>query len=154
MTFTAGQKLRASQLNNELGAAVQHDPLDSGTTTSTGYIQTLTGGTSPVGVAFVAPTSGKVYIHWGAGMFNSGAGSTFCAPEIRQGATIGSGTIFAGASDNVAIAHAGTAEEKTGRTRLITGLTAGNTYNVVLCYRVSSGTGTIRSKDVSAQPTT
>lgn len=159
MAFVAGQKLTAQAINDALGVATQHAPLDSGTTTSTGYVTTLTGGTSPVFTTFVAPTSGKVDIHWSAGLaITTGApGAVLAAPQIREGTSATSGTIFLAVADNLAIqnTHDNNADEiQVGRSYLVSGLTPGLTYNVALAYRVISGadTGTISRKAVSAHP--
>lgn len=157
-TFFAGARLTAQVLNDALGVSSQHAPLDSGTTTSTSYTTTLTGGTSPVFATFVAPTSGKVNIQWAAGLaITTGApGFALCAPQVREGTSPSSGTVFLTVSDNLAIqnTHAANTEEiQVGRSHLLTGLTPFLTYNVALLYRVSTAdTGTFSRKEVAAIP--
>lgn len=131
-----------------------HAPLDSGTTTSTSYTTTRASATSPVGKAFVAPPSGKVLIHWACGLQAPGTVDfVLCAFQIRTGTTLGSGTSVAAASDNRALQSTNTtAEKQAGRSGLVTGLTAGNDYNVTLMYRVSGGTGTISRIEVTVHP--
>lgn len=159
MAFLAGARLTAQSLNDTFQTAGQHAPLDSGTTSSTGYVTSLTGGTSPVFQTFVAPTSGKVDIRWSAGLaITVGApGSVLCGPQVREGTSATSGTIFLAVADNLAIqnTHDNNADEiQVGRSYIVSGLTPGQTYNVALAYRVLSGadTGTISRKAVSAIP--
>lgn len=114
-----------------------------GNTTSTGYIVNLTtAGTC--GVAFVAPPSGKVTVHFGTASYNGNANvDNKTAIRVGQTNVVGGGTEFYAATDNdmiltnvganVATRHVGFAE--------ITGLTEGNTYNACMAHRVSAGTG-------------
>lgn len=131
-----------------------HAPLDSGTTTSTAYTTTRAAATSPVGKSFTAPPSGKVKIHWACGLQAAGAVDyVLCSFQIRTGVTLGSGTSIVAASDNRARQLTNTAaEQQGGRTALVSGLTAGNAYNVTLMYRVSGGTGTISRVEVIVDP--
>lgn len=114
-----------------------------GNTTSTGYIVSLTtAGTC--GVAFVAPPSGKVTVHFGTASYNPSANvDDKTAIRVGTSSTVGGGTEVYAATDNdmiltnvaanLATRHSGFAE--------ITGLTPGNTYNACMAHRVSAGTG-------------
>lgn len=129
---------------------------DSGTVTSTTYTGARTGTTNVAGCAFIAPTSGKIKISWHAGVSNSSTTAfTLISFEVRQGSTVGSGTVIVTASDNVCIQHSGTTAEESKSTfyPLDAGqLVAGTQYNVRLMYRVSAGTGTINRPRVMAEP--
>lgn len=116
-----------------------------GTTTSTSYTATLTGGTA-CGLAFVAPASGKVLIHNVCDIKNSGAGYCSCAIELRTGGTIGSGTVVTSPGFDNNILQTGTAQVRCMVTEPVSGLTAGATYNVRQLYLVQSGTGTFSNK--------
>lgn len=121
----------------------------TGTTTSTTYTATLTGGTT-CGKVFVAPASGTVMIYVTCNGFNAG-GASFCAPEVRAGGSIGSGTVFLAASDPKSwIVQGGNSLAYT-YVLPVTGLTAGSTYNVRMMFRVSAGTGTFAWKELTVQ---
>lgn len=121
------------------------------TTTSTSY---TTSGTD-CAVSFVAPTTGRVIIHTIARCVNDGAtGGTLVAPETRTGGTVGSGTVVESAADTNGTSHYGTNFARGSATHLLTGLTAGSTYNVRLLMRVTAGTGSIANREVIIQPAT
>jgi hypothetical protein len=122
----------------------------SGTTTSTTYTATLTGGTA-CGIAFTAPASGKVEIFNNCALVNSGASHALCTIRVRTGATIGSGADVVAAADANAIYHVGTNELRFGNSYLLTGLTAGSSYNVQQLFRVTGGTGTFLNKSLIVQ---
>lgn len=121
----------------------------TGTTTSTAFTATLTGGTS-CGLAFVAPASGSVLIHNTMNGFNGG-GASFGAFEVRAGGTVGSGAVFQAAVDTKAIVL-GAASLAMTYTTLVTGLTPGSIYNVRQMFRVSAGTGTYAWKELCVGP--
>lgn len=127
----------------------------AGTTSSTSYTSTLTSGTA-CGVAFVAPTSGKVLVHNSALLDHSTTGTSWCSWILRTGASIGSGSTALGlsASDSRAIKHIGTSESRQGDTYLITGLTPGASYNIVQQFRTTGATATFSDKVLSVTPTT
>lgn len=91
---------------------------------------------------FIAGTTGKVRIDIAARMANSSTGQCLVAVEVRQGGTIGSGTIVLAAADQLAITQIGTNGTRTGVAVPLTGLTPGATYNARLLHRVSANTGT------------
>lgn len=156
MAFVAGQRLTAQHLNSTFETATQHAPLDLGTTTSTGFASTLTGGTSPVFTVFTAPLSGKVLINWAAGVYNTTTAQTvLCALQVRVGTSATVGTIFLAAADNLSIQTTDAAvnqEEQQGRGHLLSGLTAGTVYNAAMAFRVVGGTGAFARKSISAVP--
>jgi hypothetical protein len=120
----------------------------SGTTTSTTYTATLTGGTA-CGVAFTAPTSGRVLVINNSTITNSGANSTYCSYAVRTGGSIGSGTVFLAESDTNAAINQTTSAFRFGVSRVVEGLTAGSTYNVQQSFRVAAGTGTFSGKHLA-----
>lgn len=155
--FAAGQKLTATALNNAFGGAsaasvsVQHS--DAGTVTSTTYTADRTGTANEAGLAFVAPTTGKVHVHMNAGIFNSSAVPFNLASfEVRTGSTIGSGTVVFAASDAYALQHYGTGEDHHGATFEVAGLTAGSAYNIQLMYKTQSNTMTVDRPGIVVQP--
>jgi len=111
-----------------------------------------------LGTAFIAPPSGAVIIHWAARMTNTTAGgSAFSSPEIREGGTLGSGTVKYAASDNVStrITVGDTTEvQRYGCSHLYDTLTPGALYNVTLQHRVDpSPTGAfLAQRNVIVQP--
>lgn len=157
MAFLAGQRLSAQQLNDTLGVAVSDVEDAVGTLTATAYTATLTGGTA-CGVVFTAPLSGKIEVLYNSLMQNSAAGVTYSAPQIREGSTIGTGTLFLTADDTYALTFQTNANTlnvalRYGGNLYVSGLVAGRVYNVQLMHRVTAGTGTVSRKRLSIEPT-
>lgn len=147
----AGQIIRALDFE---GAATDSDTADELNFNSTSY----TLGSTTVGTAFVAPTSGTVDVTCSGRIHLNSATAIriLLAAEVRTGSTVGSGTVIAAANDNFALEVGQAANSRVGasRTRRITGLTAGVTYNVSLWHKnatsVVGGTqaGTVFDRDV------
>jgi hypothetical protein len=132
------------------GAASQTTITDADTTT-TGVITSITYAPSAVvvGVAFVAPPSGRVLVHLHgrlrivaiANAFVQG----FCAVAIRTGATIGSGTAVDSTPDDDRALEVQNATNVTGSQGRfaascvfpLSGLTPGSDYNAQAEQRVS-----------------
>jgi hypothetical protein len=114
----------------------------NGTTGSTTYTATFTGGTA-CGLAFTAPTSGKVEIFNDSEISNTG-GFTYVTVRVRTGAVVGSGSDVLAAGDENAVF--GTPPIRAGCSVLVTGLVAGNSYNAQQMIRVNASTGTAGKK--------
>jgi hypothetical protein len=149
----AGQTIKAAEFGT-----VYTDYQSDTRTTSSGSYGAGTGGTA-CGVAFTAPPSGKVLIHFkGRLSNNSASGWSFMAPAVRTGTTVGSGTSVLAASDENAVSfeqHATVGERMDiGATCLVTGLTAGASYNAMLEYKANGATGTssFTSRKIIVQP--
>lgn len=114
----------------------------NGTTTSSSYINSLTT-TGVHGVAFIAPPSGKIQIVGRAMGGNANAGSYAQIDyEVRQGSTIGSGTLVRTTNNNTAGIHQSATANAQGTMvtgGLLAGLTPGAAYNACLTYLSSSG---------------
>lgn len=124
----------------------------AGTTNSASYTATLTGGTT-CSVVFVAPPSGNVLIHNNCEpTASSTTQAAYCSFEVRAGATPGSGTVFLAAATNHAVMGFGNLTTGKGRTKLVTGLTPGSTYNARQLFLSTSGTATFEGKELIAQP--
>jgi hypothetical protein len=118
-----------------------------------------------VGVAFTAPTSGKVKITF-RGRFECKVNNSRCvvSAELATGATVGSGTVLNAAVDDEALettqsATAATTPAETrmngSQYRVISGLTAGTTYNAyVMAKGFAAAGGTVYSRGilVESQP--
>lgn len=128
--------------------AIGRPEIFSVTVTSVPYLADST----PYGATFVAPSHGAVVVHQAANLDNSGAERTYQTYEIREGATIGEGTIVVAAGDERAIMSLGADAMKFGRTRIESGLTPGKIYNVSLKVRVSGGTGTLFRRLLLVRP--
>ena len=125
------------------------------TATNTVFGVTTTGGTyEEVAVVFTAPTTGRVAIHTAARMTNSGANGTLVSPEIREGATIGSGTAVQSVGDGHGVANYTGTFVRAGATTYVEGLTPGNAYNVRLLHRATAGTATIALRELIVVPAT
>jgi hypothetical protein len=153
VALAAGQRLTAALLNGLFGTSASDSQPTQGTTTSTSYTATLTGGTA-CGVAFVAPASGKVTVHSSATLLNSTTGLSYVSFEIRAGGSIGSGTLFLAASDANAVQHVSTSVENQGKGIQVTGLVPGAVYNCRQMFKVGTAatTSTFNNKHLSVNP--
>ena len=108
------------------------------------------------GVSFVVPPNGMMNIDYGARMSNNAAGNaSLITIVIRDGATIGSGTIVVAASDNNSVEITNTAgnPDRQGVSYLFNTGTVGNTYNAYLEHKVApGGTGSFDRRYVTASP--
>lgn len=97
------------------------------------------------GVAFVAPPSGKVYVSFGGGLGTNAvvvSVGSWMSFEVRNGNTVGSGTVFLAADDSRSTGpyrpfntSVGTKYAPASQRLLVTGLTAGADYNVRTMFR-------------------
>jgi hypothetical protein len=138
------------------GSVIQGEPVaasdvedTSDTSTSTAY---TTADMTACGTSFVAAPSGKALVHISARIDNSGATSCFVSFEVRQGGVVGSGTVDLAADDTRAIKILQINQIMGGGTFTVTGLTAGNTYNVQMMHRVTGGTGTLENRHIVVEP--
>lgn len=126
------------------------------TVTSTTLGVATSGGTYvDCGIAFTAPTTGRVTIFHSADLSNA-SGGDFCLVDIvvREGGTVGAGTSFFTGSGPTAIYTTSGTRHRWGTANLLDGLTPGDTYNVRLEHRVTAGTGTILRRTVIVAPAT
>lgn len=114
---------------------------------------TTWGGSTVCGVAFSAPTTGRVLLHYAAELDNSSM-VTLVAPRVGDGATVGSGTEIVAPQDQIAISNAGTNQVRCGASLLVDGLTPGATYNAALSMRVTGGNGAVSRRIVIVAPAT
>lgn len=145
---------------NALTTAVAADANTEGPYSST----TATAGTNVCGVAFTAPASGSVLVHWHADFWSSQTDKvSFVSMEVRTGATVtagaGSGSQVVASNSNDSLKVAGSvtagveARVAAGTFRLITGLTPGNSYHVRLMHFTEvSGNITVFYRKVMVQP--
>jgi hypothetical protein len=110
----------------------------TGTTTSTSFTPTLTGGTT-TSVTLVTGTTALV--SFGASISNTG--NNYSTMSI---AVSGAGTVAA--NDEWSISFYGTVGQGLGRTTIITGLTAG-TNTFTLQHKVTAGTGNFLLRNLS-----
>jgi hypothetical protein len=152
MSFAAGDRLLAADLNYPATVSSPDVATTDGTTTSTTFVNTLTT-TGIRGVAFVAGASGAARVDYQTTGRTSTAGAfTLVEFEIKTGATPGSGSLIRAADDSKASApqsdSAGQQMQHTGHD-LVTGLTPGTTYNATIVYRVTAGTGTFNRRKIT-----
>lgn len=153
--LSAGTTVRAG----DTPATVSDAQSGSYTATITTFgITAASGSYADCGVAFVAPTTGRVQITWSGQMANNTAASACeLSPFIRTGSTVGSGTTFlASVIDNKIrlVSSAANSINHAGMTMVVTGLTPGDSYNVRLDHRVSGNTGTFIYRKVAVIPCT
>lgn len=123
---------------------------------------TFAAGTTTVGIAFVAPPSGIVFVTISAILSQAiNTFATFVSVEVKTGGTIGSGTLVGSAANSDrgltvgrAINTSAPALLQASRRCLYTGLTNGATYNarIMHCVDSASGTGSIFFREVIIEP--
>ncbi|MGX1669771.1 hypothetical protein [Streptomyces sp. NPDC055400] len=110
----------------------------TGTTTSTAYVETLTGSTGdPTTVTFVAPPSGAVLITLGARANSSAATACYASASVKNGTT----TVLAAADSRASIAT-GTSAISASTQFQVTGLTVNTAYTATLAYKSAATTST------------
>jgi hypothetical protein len=150
--LVAGSIIRAG----DFPPTVDDSQAGSYTVTSTTLGITTSGGTYvDCGVAFVAPTTGRILIHHAADLSNASAGDFVLVDiVVREGSTVGSGTAFFTGSGPTAIYTTSGSRHRWGVENMLEGLTPYDTYNVRLEHRVTAGTGTILRRTVIVKPAT
>jgi hypothetical protein len=125
-------------------------------TAQTGITSGTPAAGSPVcGVAFTAPTTGRVLVQFSAFVDNDTAAQvTYVTIEVREGSMVGSGTVVLAASDLNGFYHEGVNQVRGGMFHPVDGLTPGASYNVRLMHRVLGGTGTVDDRKVIVIPLT
>lgn len=147
----------AAQFSNAVNqwvAAV--DTTNSESSTSTSYLP----GTTPTGVTFTCPPSGRVMI-----TISSYFGQTTNANEaivsfaLRTGSTIGSGTVVLAATGTralvcgMAVNSGAPARLQASRRIAVTGLTPGNPYNVRIEFATNpAGAVAIFTREIIVEP--
>lgn len=121
------------------------------TFTNTSFGVAGSGGYVDCGVAFVAPPSGRVRLDWAGWISNSSSSFAIISPVTRNGAVVGSGTVFKAADDDYSISQ-GNEAGRVGAHDFLSGLTPGNSYNVRLEHRVPANTGTALRRIVTVTP--
>lgn len=119
--------------------------------TSTSYAA----GANVCGIDFIAPTTGRVLVIWGAEIDNDTAGVVSALSfELRTGSSVGSGSVVASyeAQDEWTLAHRGQNQYSAGVERPVEGLTPGSAYNVRTMHRVTGGTGSFIRREIIVQP--
>lgn len=109
--------------------------------TVTGYTNVVDTSAVICGHTFVAPPSGIVEITWGNNILSGSSSSTvFVGTAVNVGGVVGSGAVQSAASDNEAFTTSNTARVPGTRSRVLTGLSPGTTYNVRQQWRNSGST--------------
>ncbi|MCX4698628.1 hypothetical protein OG252_21835 [Streptomyces sp. NBC_01352] len=109
--------------------------LDSGYTTSTTYTAALTESTvTALTLAFTAPTTGAVLLHFGARMLtqSSTTATAFMAAQVTQG-----GTVVSSANDEYCVSHGGTVYSSASTVWRLGALTPGTSYTATAMHRSS-----------------
>ncbi|MGW6362096.1 hypothetical protein ACWFR5_44755 [Streptomyces sp. NPDC055092] len=119
----------------------------TGTTTSTAYVETLTGSTGdPTTVTFTAPPSGAVLITVGAKVNSSAATACYASANVKNGAT----TVLAAADARAAVTT-GTSAFSASTQFQVTGLTVNTAYTATLAYKsaVTTSTATFTNRFIT-----
>lgn len=115
-------------------------------------------GATVVGISFMVPTSGRGTVHWYARFGSSSADNANVSIHVRTGSTINAGTTVSGPSENDSLENPGPGTDTTanrlgaGAFRPLSGLVAGDTYNIVMVHSVGSGTATIFHRAIQWVP--
>jgi hypothetical protein len=112
-----------------------------------------TAGATPCGVVIVAPYSGSVQVDWAAEIENGSSGYNLASFELRGGAVLGSGTVYASPSDDITIrVDGGRGTWRMSQFDVVSGLTGGNVYNVVMQFKCFGGTMNVSRRFIKATP--
>ena len=110
----------------------------AGTTTSTAYVETLTGSTGdPTTVTFTAPASGAVLVSVGARISSSAATACHMSANIRLNTTVA-----LAAADTRAALVVGTNQCSATTQFQVTGLTVNGVYTATAAYKSAATTST------------
>ena len=141
-------------MTNNLSAGTRVKALDfprafqvfNATTISNISTTTYVKGTPEIAVRFVAPSSGRVAVHVGAGTSNDGANNDriFIAFQILEGDPA-NGTVFQSAESKRGVSNPATQVDRDqfhGHTTMVNGLTPGTYYYAQMLHRVTLGSAT------------
>lgn len=142
----AGQRVRALDFT----AAVKAE----NSTVLTNISTTLAVGVPEVGVAFIAPTSGKVLVTVGASVIDDGgSNSAILDWEIRLNNNAGAVIVATGSNLRRLTLRGGAQAQEASRTVLVTGLTPGSTYFARTLHAAYAGaTVDIYSRSITITP--
>lgn len=111
-------------------------------------------GGSPLGVSFVAPPSGRVFVY-ASGALQVVSGQVAMGPQVRAGSTIGSGSVvYDPSADPGCKFGSSVAQTLNGYCgALVTGLTPGAAYNVCnTVFALTSGTARYFGRQAGVLP--
>jgi len=134
----------------------QHVAVEEGTNITAFTNTVFQGGTPDIcGLTFVAPASGKGYMHWHARLSSNTANTAMVSVALRTGGTIGSGTVVHAASVDWAVETPNNGREQSAMMRPVSGLTPGNTYNIRVEHAMNGGgDGTVFFRSATWIPST
>jgi hypothetical protein len=151
----AGDIITAAYLRNLTNAGSgSASSIEAGSfnTASTTYSATLTGA-NVCGTAFIAPPSGTVLVLWQASILTAGSSGCLISFELRDGASVGSGTIITATNDNEALDTRISSNTRPANFFRQASLTPGNSYNVRLMHRsLTAANSTILRRAVFVTP--
>lgn len=144
----------AALVSAKFGSTVEFLQDTLGSVTATTYTETFTGG-APAQGTFTAPQSGKIVVHNTGFVDNTGTPRSLLSYIIRTGGVIGSGSTQFDANDPDALSNVNVDDISCTRTKLVTGLTPGATYNIRQQGKISSAgpTGQFQYMRLLIQPT-
>lgn len=112
-------------------------------------------GSTVVGVTFIAPNSGKVYVNVSGHLqCNTAAQTAYLTYELRDGAVIGSGTVAVAVQSDYGVGIGGPGVTRASLTRRmsVTGLTPGNSYNARTMHFVTGGNADYYRREILVEP--
>lgn len=131
------------------GAHVFTEDLSAATQTS-GSFGNGTG--SLASAVFVAPPSRRVDIHWSAEISLSVVGTANASIQVNTGSEVDTGTTILPASVDNNARNGDSVVVRSSAFYQLIDLTAGDSYNVVMKYAVSGGTGTFNRRKILVVP--
>jgi len=122
---------------------------DTSAATNNGTYSATAGfaGATVCSTLFIAPQSGKANFHWSCEITNVSSFSLISI-EIREGGTVGSGTVVFGPDDNHTARNDSTLAIGCHQSKMLTGLTPGAVYNVRTMHRTNSTNGTFGRRKI------
>ncbi len=104
-------------------------------------------GATTCGTTFIAPQSGKVNFQW-SGEITNVSSFSLLSIEVREGSTVGSGTVVFAADDNHTCRNDLTLTVGCHQSKMLAGLTPGAVYNVRTMHRTNSTNGTFGRRKI------
>jgi hypothetical protein len=146
-------------LNLQNGVTLGSPNSNTVSAAATGFVSTISGTYTNLandpGVAFVAPPSGKVLIHFACACGSDTAAiGSFASVDVKTGSTIGAGVSVYAANDNERISDNSNVGTAYGRTIIVTGLVAGNNHNARMMYKRNGAAGNagFAARQIIVQP--
>lgn len=144
-----GSMLVIGQIQVGATAPLYSENMANVSTTGTSYAAAVS---NNVGGFFRVPASGRVRIDFSGELYGAGATGQIMSFEIREGSTVGAGTVVLAADDERAVRSYDVNRQQFSNFYVWSAGTPGSTYNIRLLYRTTSGTANFERRRALVAP--